>query len=174
MQNGLAPSFGVVGVSALCWQETEIFKPKDKWHGLAFLPRPSSAISAACWDGVVPWRPCCGERRGCRRTRSAPCARPCRKGAFLGAPSTSPKIPEMCYVQQKVLTIERLSGPSACWFCRTLQLVDLFVCLQPGNLSVLKTLRVPFFTRFTVTVVGSEACNPGKKNSAKIPHQRFN
>lgn len=106
--------------------------------------------------------------------RSAPCARRRRKGAFLGAPSASPEIPEMCYVQQKVLIIERLSDPSTCWFCRTLQLVGLFVCLQPGNLSVLKTLRVPFFTCFTVTVVGSEACNPGKKYSAKIPHQRFN
>lgn len=56
-------------------------------------------------------------------------------------------------MQQRFCIIERLSGPSTCWFYRTLQLVDLFLCLQPENLSVLKMLRVPFFPLFIITVV---------------------
>lgn len=72
------------------------------------------------------------------------CSAPLGKGTFPCGPSTSAKIQETCYMQQKVFVIQRLFGPSACWWCKTLQLVDLFLGLQPENLSVLKMLKVPF------------------------------
>lgn len=92
------------------------------------------------------------------------CSDPLGKGTFLYGPSISAEIGETCYMQQNVFVIERLFGPSTCWFCKTLQLVDLFLRLQPENLSILKMLKGPFFSPlFTVTVVVNEPHNLQKK-----------
>lgn len=47
-------------------------------------------------------------------------------------------------MQENVFVMERLPGPFTCWFCKTLQLVDLFLTLQPENLSILKMLKIHF------------------------------
>lgn len=52
------------------------------------------------------------------------------KGPLLAAPTASPEIPQTCCMQGNAFVTERLPGPFTCWFCKTLQLVDLFLSLQ--------------------------------------------
>lgn len=45
-------------------------------------------------------------------------------------------------MQGDAFVTERLPSPFTCWFCKTLQLVDLFLSLQTENLSILKMLKI--------------------------------
>lgn len=86
-------------------------------------------------------------------SRAWPVLSPVGKGSLLCGPSASPKIPETRYMQENVFVTERLPGPFTCWFCKTLQLVDLFSSLQLENLSVLKMVKIHFPPFFNSVVV---------------------
>lgn len=124
--------------------ELRLLKTQIKPHSLAFTLQPSPPGAVLGEQGVMVAVLLRASPESC------PGLSPVGKGPLLGGPSASPEIPETGYMQGNVFVTGRLPGPFTCWFCKTLQLVDLFLSLQPENLSILKILKIHIPPSFTL------------------------